>query len=387
LDKTTTFYAFDDAMSLVELSIIEDEGRVARAVDLLAGNYGYILKINETIVSQGRVSVDQSKHAVFTSSSDPSKTWEANITGGGITVISLSIPYDDNSGSVILRSLEPDKAASETPPSLDGDWVNPLGNHPAYNFTGSAYEHKNTSGFLSKGTFSLSGSIISFNPSDGANSNFKTPWSQSYIMIGDVFFIHEDRQHNFGPFLRPSGNPTGIEGIWRKSGGKHESLTFTKNLFGLTSDDNYLESGAFNLDDPGNITIKRRWTNDTKLPYTVSGNTLTVSGGSIPGIQGSYTKVVTLEGTWTNPYGGTQNPTYTFSGSNFTFSTGSQTWSGTFSVSGSTITFNRTSPSAESWSQHYEFWVDGYVHDGKNLVLEIQSDSRHYYGPFYRTTP
>jgi hypothetical protein len=376
-------------MQLVELSIIEDGGRLARAVDLPAGNYSYILKISGTIVSQGRVSVDQLKHAVFTSSSDPGKTWEADITSGGITVTSSSIPYDDNSGSVTLKSFEPDKAASETPPSLDGNWMNPLGSRPAYSFAGSAYEHKTTSGSLSKGTFSLSGSTISFNPSDGVDSSWKIPWSQSYIMIGDVFFIFRDGQHNFGPYRRPSGNATGIEGVWRKSGGKHESLTFTENLFSITSDDGFLAYGAFNLDDSGKITIERPWTNDIKLPYTVSGNTLTLSGGGIPSeMQGAYTKL-TLEGAWTNPYGGSLNPTYTFSGSNVTFSAGSQNWSGTFSVSGSEITFNKTSPSTESWSQHYEFWVDGRypAPDGKNLVLEIRFDNSHYYGPFYRTTP
>jgi hypothetical protein len=103
-------------------------------------------------------------------------------------------------------------------------------------------------------------------------------------------------------------------------------------------------------------------------------------------LTGTYDKISTLEGTWKNPYGN-PNPTYTFTGTAFALSYGATNWSGTFTTTGSEITFTRTSPSAETWTQHYEFWVDGYVHDGKNLVLEIQSDSQHFHGPFYRTTP
>jgi hypothetical protein len=382
--NVTTFYSFNDDLQLVELSIIEDEGRAARAVDLSAGNYGYTLKIDGAIVSQGRVNINAAKHAVFTSSSDPNKTWEADITNDGITVTSASIPYDDG-GSVALGSFEPDKAASESPPSLNGEWLNPLGNRPAYSFTGNNYVHKNVHGTLSTGTFSLSGSTISFTPSYGAYANFQTPWSQSCMMIGDVFFIVADGQHNFGPYLRPSGNPTVLEGVWRQSGGKHLSLTFIKNLFNRTSDDGYLESGAFNLDDPGNITLKRP-SGDTKVPYSLSGNTLTVTGTGTGIPAGTYDKV-TFEGTWKNP--GSHELTYTFSGNSVALSsnTAGWNWSGTFEINGPVITFKQTSPSAQTWIQRYEFWVDGYKHDGKNLVLQLEDDGQRYYGPFYRTTP
>jgi hypothetical protein len=354
-------------------------------VDLPAGNYGYILKINETIISQGRVIVDASKHAVFTSSVDTRKTWNADITDSGIRVTS-PIPYDDGSGSVTLGSFEPDKAALENPPSLDGEWCNPYRERPVYSFSGDNYVHKTVSGTRSTGTFSLSNSTISFNPSYGEYSNFQTPWSQSYKMIGNVFYIDYDGRHNFGPFLRLSESSTGIEGVWRNSGEKHRSLTFVKNLFNITSDDGFLESGAFNLDDPGYITLEH-WTGDKKIPYSLSGNTLTVTGTTHDRISAGAYEKITLQGAWRNPY--EIHPVFTFSGSNVTLTSddSSRDWSGTFTADGSKITFTQPSSSPATWSQNYVFYVDGYVHDGKNVVLGIESDNQHFWGPYYRTTP